>query len=189
MMIASRHREWIKMANYLGSDHPEDAVQEMYLKLCEINEAEGSLNRFEYHGQVNTMYIFKILQSKVIDAFRQKKREVYDEQQFNPVEPIQECEFAFEDLMSCVKSTIDEMGDYDQMLLELYFVYGFSMREIESRTGIPLHSIFNRLQSAREIIKNKTKEKYYDYCDKKADTEEIDRVGRYDSEGDESNGN
>ncbi len=185
MMIASRHREWIKMANYLGSDHPEDAVQEMYLKLCEINEAEGSLNRFEYHGQVNTMYIFKILQSKVIDAFRQKKREVYDEQQFNPVEPIQECEYAFEDLMSCVKSTIDEMGDYDQMLLELYFVYGFSMREIESRTGIPLHSIFNRLQVSKNIIKQKTKDKYYEYCEQKISTEEVARLGGCSRDSDE----
>jgi hypothetical protein len=33
--IAKRHIEWVKMANYLGSDSPEDVVQDMYLKLCE----------------------------------------------------------------------------------------------------------------------------------------------------------
>jgi RNA polymerase sigma factor (sigma-70 family) len=186
-IIVKRHSEWIRMAQYHGASEPEEAVQEMYLKLCEIQLQEGSLNRFDYNGQINTMYLFKIIQSKVVDAVRQRKREVYDEAQFNPVNPVEECEESYEALMTEVKAVIDTMGEYDQMLLELYFVYGFSMREIEKRTGIPLHSIFNRLQSARGIIKNKTKDLYYDYCDKKADTEQIERFRGHDSESDEGN--
>ena len=60
---------------------------------------------------------------------------------------------------------IDEMPEYDQMLLELHFVYKLSMRDIEKRTGIPLHSIFNRLKNAKNLIKNHTYVQYQNYCE------------------------
>jgi DNA-directed RNA polymerase specialized sigma24 family protein len=90
--------------------------------------------------------------------------------------------------MANIKTTIDKMSDYDQMLLELHFVYKLSMREIEKRTGIPLHSIFNRLMNAKNLIKYENYGKYQSYCEAVTEKEAIARVGRHDSEGHQSHG-
>lgn len=186
--IAKRHNEWLKMANYLGAVSCEDIVQDMYLKLALIQDNEGSLNRFEYKvGEVNTMYIFKIIQSRIVDEHRQKKHQFIDDVEFNPILPSEEAEHSYAELMECIKSVIDTMNDYDQMLLEFYFVYGYSLREIEKRTGIALHSIFHSVSKAKQLIKEKSKDKYYDYCSKKADTESISRIGGYNREDNGSN--
>ena len=185
-VIAARHSEWVKMANYLGSDTPEDVVQEMYLKLCEDSDL---LQRIEYKkGEVNSWYIFSILRSKVVDAHRKTKREFYDETLYDPILPPDDSEHEYEALMSDIKLTIDKMSDYDQMLLELHFVYKLSMRDIEKRTGIPLHSIFNRLMNAKNLIKFENNGKYKSYCEAIDQKEAIARPRRYDSQGHESNG-
>jgi RNA polymerase sigma factor (sigma-70 family) len=186
-MIASRHTEWIKMSTYLGSNTPEDIVQEMYLKLLENPDM---LSRIEYKtNEVNTFYIFSIIRSKIVDAHRKESRESYDELQFDPIESPDTSEFAYQDLMESIKRTIDTMGDYDQMLLELHFVYKLSMRDIEERTGIPLHSIFNRLKNIKQTIKYQNYEQYKDYQEANNAKEAIARVGRYNREGHEGNGN
>jgi RNA polymerase sigma factor (sigma-70 family) len=186
-MIAYRNTEWIKMATYLGSATPEDIVQEMYLKLLENPDM---LSRIEYKtNEVNTFYIFSIIRSKIVDAHRKESRESYDELQFDPIECPDTSEFAYQDLMESIKRTIDTMGDYDQMLLELHFVYKLSMRDIEERTGIPLHSIFNRLKNIKQTIKYQNYEQYKDYQEANNSKEAIARVGRYNREGHEGNGN
>jgi RNA polymerase sigma factor (sigma-70 family) len=186
-MIAYRNTEWIKMATYLGSATPEDIVQEMYLKLLENPDM---LSRIEYKtNEVNTFYIFSIIRSKIVDAHRKESRESYDELQFDPIESPDTSEFAYQDLMESIKRTIDTMGDYDQMLLELHFVYKLSMRDIEERTGIPLHSIFNRLKNIKQTIKYQNYEQYQSYQEANNAKEAIARVGRYYREGHEGNGN
>jgi RNA polymerase sigma factor (sigma-70 family) len=186
-MIAYRNTEWIKMATYLGSATPEDIVQEMYLKLLENPDM---LSRIEYKtNEVNTFYIFSIIRSKIVDAHRKESRESYDELQFDPIESPDKSEFAYQDLMESIKITIDTMGDYDQMLLELHFVYKLSMRDIEERTGIPLHSIFNRLKNIKQTIKYQNYEQYQSYQEANNAKEAIARVGRYHRESDTGNGN
>jgi RNA polymerase sigma factor (sigma-70 family) len=186
-MIAYRNTEWIKMATYLGSNTPEDIVQEMYLKLLENPDM---LSRIEYKtNEVNTFYIFSIIRSKIVDAHRKESRESYDELQFDPIESPDTSEFAYQDLMESIKRTIDTMGDYDQMLLELHFVYKLSMRDIEERTGIPLHSIFNRLKNIKQTIKYQNYEQYQSYQEANNAKEAIARIGRYHREGHEGNGN
>jgi RNA polymerase sigma factor (sigma-70 family) len=186
-MIAYRNTEWIKMATYLGSATPEDIVQEMYLKLLENPDM---LSRIEYKtNEVNTFYIFSIIRSKIVDAHRKESRESYDELQFDPIESPDTSEFAYQDLMESIKRTIDTMGDYDQLLLDLHFVYKLSMRDIEERTGIPLHSIFNRLKNIKQTIKYQNYEQYKDYQEANNAKEAIARVGRYHRESDPSNGN
>lgn len=185
--IAQRHFEWVRMATYLGSDTPEDVVQEMYLKLCENPEI---VERIEYKAnQVNTFYIFSIIRSKIVDAHRKESREHYDELLFDPIESPDISEAEYQNLMESIKRTIDQMGDYDQMLLELHFVYKLSMRDIEERTGIPLHSIFNRLKNIKNAIKYKNYEQYQKYQEANNHKETIARTWRYYREGNEGNGN
>jgi RNA polymerase sigma factor (sigma-70 family) len=195
--IAKRHIEWIKIAKYLGAnrDEVDDMVQTMYLKLGEIQIKEGSLNRFaNYNGTINTIYLFKMLHNAFIDIKRAENKTIPHQDQFNPVESPEMAEMAHMDLMGEVKKAIDDLRDYDQMLLELHFVYGHSMRDIEKKTGIPTHSVFNSIKNAKQFIKQRTTVKYKIYAEEKRNTEEVYRVttihrgGGYDSEGNESHG-
>jgi RNA polymerase sigma factor (sigma-70 family) len=195
--IAKRHIEWIKIAKYLGAnrDEVDDMVQTMYLKLGEIQIKEGSLNRFaNYNGTINTIYLFKMLHNAFIDIKRAENKTIPYQDQFNPVESPEMAEMAHMDLMGEVKKAIDDLRDYDQMLLELHFVYGHSMRDIEKKTGIPTHSVFNSIKNAKQFIKQRTTVKYKIYAEEKRNTEEVYRIttihrgGGYDSEGDTSHG-
>ena len=195
--IAKRHVEWVKISKYVGAkpDEIDDIIQTMYLKLGEIQLKEGSLDRFaNYNGTINTIYLFKMIHNAFIDIKRAENKTIPHQDQFNPVESPEMAEYAHGVLMDEVKKAIDELRDYDQMLLELHFVYGHSMRDIEKRTGIPTHSVFNSIKNAKQFIKQRTKTKYQIYAEEKRNTETIyrittiHRVGRHDSEGNESNG-
>ena len=185
LMVAHITRDdvkWRKMAVYLGArwDDVDDVVQIMYLKLLEIELREGSIQRMALpNGQMNPLYVFKTLQSAVVDQYRQDQKQVVFEYVEHPVEPPDEMEHRHAELMEAIKAVIDEMHDYEQMMLELYFVYGYSMREIEKRTGIPTHSIFNTIKNCKEKLKQRTKDKYYEYIESKIDTEQIERIGRH----------
>ena len=106
--IAQRHADWIKMAAYLGSESPEDSVQDMYLKLA---GNPNIVSRIDYKGNINTMYIFTVLRSVVVDLQRKKKREHYDELLYDPCKEPLESEQAYEEFMHKVKNTIDGMTD------------------------------------------------------------------------------
>ena len=195
--IAKRHVEWVKISKYVGArpDEIDDIIQTMYLKLGEIQLKEGSLDRFaNYNGTINTIYLFKMIHNAFIDIKRAENKTIPHQDQFNPVESPEMAEYAHGALMDEVKKAIDELRDYDQMLLELHFVYGHSMRDIEKRTGIPTHSVFNSIKNAKQFIKQRTKTKYQIYAEEKRNTETIyrittiHRVGGYDSEGNEGNG-
>lgn len=195
--IAKRHVEWVKISKYVGAKPDEigDIIQTMYLKLGEIQLKEGSLDRFaNYNGTINTIYLFKMIHNAFIDIKRAENKTIPHQDQFNPVESPEMAEYAHGALMDEVKKAIDELRDYDQMLLELHFVYGHSMRDIEKRTGIPTHSVFNSIKNAKQFIKQRTKTKYQIYAEEKRNTETIyrittiHRVGGHDSEGNESHG-
>ena len=195
--IAKRHVEWVKISKYVGAKPDEigDIIQTMYLKLGEIQLKEGSLDRFaNYNGTINTIYLFKMIHNAFIDIKRAENKVIPHQDQFNPVESPEMAEMAHLDLMGDVKKAIDDLRDYDQMLLELHFVYGHSMRDIEKKTGIPTHSVFNSIKNAKQYIKQKTKTKYQIYAEEKRNTETIyrittiHRVGGHDSEGNESHG-
>lgn len=184
-IIARDEVKWRKMANYLGArwGDIDDCIQNMYLKLAEIQQAEGSLKRLETAtGGVNTFYIFKILQSAVINVYRAENKTIDHEAQFNPVESPEEAEYRYQILMTKIKEVIDTMHEYDQMILELYFVYGHSLRQIEKRTGITVTSVYNTLKNAKAYIKTHSKELYEQYIQQKADQETIARFGGFGGE-------
>ena len=176
--IAKRHNEWMKIAFYLGAteDQAMDMVQSMYLKLAEIQFEEGNFERLtNYHGQINTIYLFKMLHNAFMDIKRAEGRAIPHQYEFVPVESPEMAEMAHLDLMGEVKKAIDELRDYDQMLLELHFVYGHSMRDTEKRTGIPTHSVLNSIKNAKQHIKQRTQIKYQIYAEEKRHTETIYR--------------
>ena len=74
------------MALYLGAtaQNVEDIIQDFYIKIIEINSADGNLNRITgENGKLHTMYVFKIIQSNVVNDFRAKKKDIFEENYTN----------------------------------------------------------------------------------------------------------
>lgn len=164
--FAKREQEWIKIVVYIGADKDlaMELVQQMYLKIGEIQVKEGNLNRFlNYQGQINTVWVFKVLQNLYIDTKKQKKisAEYYDQDYSD--HPVDEREKEYHIILSKMKMVILSFDEYEQMLLELYFVHNRSLREISKRTGIGVHSIFNTIKNAKEKIKKTIESDYRNY--------------------------
>jgi DNA-directed RNA polymerase specialized sigma24 family protein len=107
--IAKRHTEWLKIANYLGAtpDQADDMVQSMYLKLAEIQLAEGDFTRLtNHHGTINTIYLFKMLHNAFMDIKRAEKHTIPHQDHFVPVESPEMAEMAHSDLMGEVKNSV-----------------------------------------------------------------------------------
>jgi len=176
--IATKHKEWIRVAIYLGSlpDNAEDYVQNMYIKLGEIQIRDGNLNRMRnYSGGINTVYIFKILTNIIIDSKRKRTIETIPLTiDISIAETPNYEEDSYSDLINCIKAEIESMHPYEQMLLELHFVYGMSMRQIESETSIPTHSIFNTLKNAKAKIKQKASTRFAIFIDERGNREKTD---------------
>ena len=60
--ICNRHSKWVRMAQKFDYDNAEDLVQEMYLKIHNLNPTE-----------VNEVYIYRTIKSIFLDDFRKKK--------------------------------------------------------------------------------------------------------------------
>lgn len=192
MDIGKRHKEWIRIAVYVGSpiSIAEDMVQNMYLKLAEMEIREGTLNRIQNNnGSVNTVYVFKILSNLVVDEVRRGSKETYLDDSIDiPINDEIVDDKPYNDLIEHIKIVIDDMHQYDKMLLELHFVYDMSMRAIQRKTDIPTHSIFNTLKNAKQKIKQETGQRYRKYVDDRNDRETSDGIGRHNPESNEDNG-
>lgn len=60
--ICNRHSKWVRMAQKFDYDNAEDLVQEMYLKIHNLNPTE-----------VNEVYIYRTIKSIFIDDYKKKK--------------------------------------------------------------------------------------------------------------------
>jgi DNA-directed RNA polymerase specialized sigma subunit len=184
--FADRHKEWIKIAIYFGADveSASEIVQQMYLKLGEIQIKEGNLNKLiNYNGAINTVYVFKVLQNLFYDSKKVKEigADYIDNTYINDIE---ESEQEYHIVLAKMKVVILSFNEYEQMLLELYFVHNRSLREINKRTGIGVHSIFNTIKNAKEKIRQTIETDYRNYRDSGNKTIYWSR--RYNSEDNES---
>ena len=188
--IAKRHNEWLRIAKYVGApiETINDIVQDMYLKLAEINEREGNLNRITNHaGDINTVYIFKLLTNETIKYVKKSAKTTQLPEQIEiSITEANMSEIAYNDFMGAISDCINSMHEYDKILIELHFIHNLSMRKIENKTGIPTHSIFNTLKNAKQKIKQETNQKYNEFRDSRNDRETEYWIGGCDSENNES---
>ena len=60
--ICKGHRKWVRMAQKFDYDNAEDLIQEMYLKIHNLN-----------HTEVNEVYIYRTIKSIFVDDYKKKK--------------------------------------------------------------------------------------------------------------------
>lgn len=187
--FAQKHTEWIRIAKYLGADADlsREIVQHMYLKIGELNQKEGNLEKLvNHHGGINTVYVFKVIQNLYFDHLKKKEFGADFTNIEYELEPIDDQEEKYQVLIHKLKRIIQGFGEYEQMLLELYFVNGCSLRDISKSTGIGVHSIFNTIKNAKEKLKKQTNKDYRAYRESRNTRTTILRLGGHDSDNNSS---
>jgi len=167
--VQEKHDEYVTFIRWLGEIvYAEDIVQEFYIKLMKYSNEEKALRK----GEPNMVYLLKVLKSLFNDFLVQKKK----------IEKVDITEFALSveydyyetedhnDLYLEIISEAKNWQYFDKNLFELYTGIKdvnrdalLSMRQISEGSGISTKAIFYSLKQTKKIIKEKFKQRYYDY--------------------------
>ena len=133
--ICNRHSKWVRMAQKFDYDNAEDLVQEMYLKIYNLNPTE-----------VNEFYIYRTIKSIFIDDYKKKKiltaplngKEAYNiEDDYN-----EDADFQISEIpLTCTE------------LLVLKKLYGYTTENAET-LQITIHKGKSLLSISKEIGKS-----------------------------------
>ena len=132
--ICNRHSKWIRMAQKFDYDNAEDLVQEMYLKIHNLNPTE-----------VNEVYIYRTIKSIFLDEYKKKKLTAFPLRGGDIPDIADESEIEDELKLSEIPLTCTE-------LLVLKKLYGYTTENAET-LQITIHKGKSLLSISKEIGK------------------------------------
>jgi RNA polymerase sigma factor (sigma-70 family) len=152
--LAKHHREWTKIVQSFGSKEPEDVVQDMYVRISQIEQCKwiGS-------NGINRAYIWITLRNIFLTSV--KKQDIIYEELIQDDE--QEQNEAFEKLIKIINFEVDKWQEYDKLLFRTYIKTGMSLRDIAQQSHISLRSIFDTVKKCKDRLKDAVGEDYEDY--------------------------
>ena len=146
--ILNLYPKLIDIARYHNAttEEAEDVVQDVYLKLQEIEKEEGDLDRLTYKGKINMVYLFNTVRNMVYNKKRHTNR-IYCIDDFEPeIHPHSMIETE-------VNNKLNDMGAYYHSLYDAYFNDIISMRELAKRSKISLTTIFYGVKHLKDELK------------------------------------
>ena len=130
--ICNRHSKWVRMAQKFDYDNAEDLVQEMYLKIYNLNPTE-----------VNEFYIYRTIKSIFLDDYRKKKLTAFPLRGGDIPDIADESEIEDELKLSEIPLTCTE-------LLVLKKLYGYTTENADT-LQITIHNGKSLLSIAKEV--------------------------------------
>ena len=154
-----------RIARWHSPDDPEaaaDALQTFYLKLCEIQQREGNLDRLFYNGKLNMVYVFTSLKNILIDTYRAGQRFDPLPDNYDAPDGAVEDELTTEEMCAEVRRELSEMREYDRLMTYAYYDGDHSIRSLAKAVNISPKNVFITLRRVRtkiseSIIKNPSK--------------------------------
>lgn len=160
--LAAHHKEWVAIVRLFGTDHPEDIVQECYIKLMKI----GDPQKYFENGEINRALMWVTLRNMF---FTINKKEAT---QLIPYEVVQNVVKTHENTQRLqalerielkIKAEMQNWDEYDRQLFILYRNSGFSMRKIEAEVGIDHSSVWRTINNCKTKINEAIGEDWQDY--------------------------
>ena len=130
--ICNRHSKWVRMAQKFDYDNAEDLVQEMYLKIHNLNPTE-----------VNEVYIYRTIKSIFLDDYKKKKLTAFPLRGGDIPDIADESEIQDELELSEIPLTCTE-------LLVLKKLYGYTTENADT-LQITIHKGKSLLSIAKEV--------------------------------------
>ena len=148
--ICNRHSKWIRMAQKFDYDNAEDLVQEMYLKIHNLNPAE-----------VNEVYIYRTIKSIFLDDYRKKKLtafplrggvipDIEDESEIQDELELSEIQLTCTELL-----VVQKLYGYtteNAETLQITIHKGKSLLSISKEIGKPYKTLYKALLTAKKKI-------------------------------------
>ena len=130
--ICKGHSKWVRMAQKFDYDNAEDLVQEMYLKIHNLNPTE-----------VNEVYIYRTIKSIFVDDYKKKKLTAFPLRGGDIPEMPDESENEDELELSEIPLTCTE-------LLVLKKLYGYTTENADT-LQITVHKGMSLLSISKEV--------------------------------------
>ena len=148
--ICNRHSKWVRMAQKFDYDNAEDLVQEMYLKIYNLNPTE-----------VNEFYIYRTIKSIFIDDYKKKKilmaplngKEAYNiEDDYN-----EDADFQISEIpLTCTELlVVQKLYGYtteNAETLQITIHKGKSLLSISKEVNLPYKRLYTALLTAKNKI-------------------------------------
>ena len=144
--------EMIKIALYHKVNHEvaEDIVQDVFYKLCKIEQRDGNLDRITYKGEINMVYIFKMIGNAVKDRYKSEKRMVYVDNYFDEGGCIEQPST----LPGEVDRILQKEGRFYHRLYIAYFNDKISIRKLSKETGVGTQTIFQGIKYIKTKLRD-----------------------------------
>jgi DNA-directed RNA polymerase specialized sigma24 family protein len=160
--LAERDSEWQKMAKSITRDYPEDAVQEMYLKMHDL-EQKGAFNIEDYTSGQVAMYIYSTLRSIIFKKFNkaQKYHHIYEEDMIREIKDTAKTyDLELDALKEAAFESLQDLCAYDRGIVYLTIEIGISGRKLSQESGIPLSSIYHSINKIKENVRKNIIQRY-----------------------------
>lgn len=148
--ICNRHSKWIRMAQKFDYDNAEDLVQEMYLKIHNLNPTE-----------VNEVYIYRTIKSIFLDDYRKKKLTAFPLRGGDIPDIEDESEIEDELKLSEIPLTCTELLVIQKLYgyttenadtLQITIHKGKSLLSISKEVNLPYKRLYRALLTAKKKI-------------------------------------
>lgn len=148
--ICNRHSKWVRMAQKFDYDNAEDLVQEMYLKIHNLNPNE-----------VNEFYIYRTIKSIFIDDYKKKKiltaplngKEAYNiEDDYNEDADFQISEIPLTCTELLVLKKLYGYTTENAETLQITIHNGKSLLSISKEVNLPYKRLYTALLTAKKKI-------------------------------------
>jgi RNA polymerase sigma factor (sigma-70 family) len=147
----------LRIARWHSPDDPDsasDAVQTLYLKLCEMEAKEGNLDRIFYNGNLNMVYIFSSIKNILINQYRATKNIDRFPEDYDCPDRDEEDAISNDEMCCRVREELSKMREYDRLMALTYYTEEHSIRSLASNVGISPKNVFVTLSRVRSKIKS-----------------------------------
>jgi len=166
--VCKYHNEWFKIAySFLNKkEDAEDLVQDMYVRLHRLGKTKEDIS---YKDTVNRYFVWTVLVNMYKVSMRKKVYKKLDTCELLGNEDVSDEDYnldddkSFEYIMNKIRTIVSSWKPTDRQLFFLYFMEGYSLREIAKGSGVGLSFIHNNIKRIRAIIREELSEDMVDY--------------------------
>ncbi|WP_229676525.1 RNA polymerase sigma factor [Streptococcus himalayensis] len=141
------------MKSGVKKEQAEDVVQDIFVKMLEMPVA--------IPGEKIRAFMYRSAIRRYIDKYRRDKRymEILQQEFFHsqPLSPF-EC-----DQYDFLLEEVEKLSPEDRLLLDLFYVQGFSILEIAELLAYSLSKVKVKLHRSRQKLKKSLKQKGYEH--------------------------
>ena len=146
-------KDMLGIARWLGAVDAEDAVQDAWLALLDIERKEGGIDRLMYgDGKLNVGYVWAIIRTTV----RQQKKL---SEGMVPIQPdnmaVESQDTAEPDLLALVLNKLENIGACDKELFLDYMFGVVRVDDVAAERGVTPATIYNKIKKVKHKIIDK----------------------------------